>query len=307
MNLADLRIFVGVARCATLGAAALELHLTPSAVSKALRRLEESLGAPLFDRSAKLLALNDSGRRLLGRAQTLLALAEQARDDIMGERAALECKLGGPSILLWRHGAGISAALAAYPAASVRLLPVFEDDAMAALARGDIHGAIVTSEALRGRGEQWEATPLGSLALHLVAHRKHPLARKRVVRAADVLAHDFACPTRSLLCGVQRGVRSDGWRADAPARRIRYWTDDLHLLLGFVRSGAALAYLPEVALQDPELVRIELADSELQCDEQVWLVWQRANASEWQHRLAAALAHQHSAGARPDIWTRTEQ
>ena len=294
MNLADLRIFVAVARCATLGAAALSLHLTPSAVSKALRRLEDSLGVPLFDRSAKLLALNNSGRRLLERARTLLALAEQARDDIMGERAAPECKLGGPSILLWRHGAGIGAALAAYPAASVRLQPLFEDDALAALARGDIHGAIVTSEAIHGRGEhwsaEWEATPLGGLALHLVAHRKHALARKRVVRAADLLVHDFASPTRSLFCGVQRGERSDGWSDDAPARKIRYWTDDLHLLLGFVRSGAALAYLPDVALEDPELVRIDLADSKLQCNEQVWLVWRAAQASAWQHKLAAALA-----------------
>ena len=88
----------------------------------------------------------------------------------------------------------------------------------------------------------------------------------------------------------------DGWRADAPARKIRYWTDDLHLLLGFVRSGAALAYLPDVALQDPELVRIDLADSARQCDEQIWLVWHRANASEWQHKLAAALSNAFAGG-----------
>jgi DNA-binding transcriptional LysR family regulator len=69
MNLSDLRIFVSAAR-PSLGAAAQEMHLTPSAVSKALKRLEDVLGKPLFDRSAKQLVLNDSGQLLLNRAQT---------------------------------------------------------------------------------------------------------------------------------------------------------------------------------------------------------------------------------------------
>src|ERR1700740_2253352 len=103
MNLVDLRIFVSAARRPSLGAAALDMHLTPSAVSKAIKRLEESLGMPLFDRSAKQLVLNDSGSRLLERAQALLALADQARLDLMGERAELDCRIGGAAVLLWRH------------------------------------------------------------------------------------------------------------------------------------------------------------------------------------------------------------
>jgi len=292
MNLVDLRIFVSAASRPSLGAAALEMHLTPSAVSKALRRLEESLGTPLFDRTAKLLVLNDAGRRLLGRAQNLLALAEQARCDVMGERAQVDCRLGGPPILLWRHADAVAQALNGYPEATVRLTPIFEDEALAALARGDINVAIVTGAAIEGRGQhwspEWEATPLGTLSLHLMAHRKHPLARlaaKGAVLADAVLKHDFASPTRSMFCGEQRGTQSDGWRDDRLPRRIRYWTDDLHLLLGLVRSGAALAYLPDFAAGEPDLVRIVVQDSGLECKEHVWLVWNRANAGEWQRHL----------------------
>jgi DNA-binding transcriptional LysR family regulator len=292
MNLSDLRIFVSAARRPSLGAAALELHLTPSAVSKALRRLEESLGKPLFDRSSKLLALNDSGRFLLGRALALLALADQAKLDIMGERAAVDCRIGGPAILLWRHGQAAAAALRAYPEGSLRMQAMFEDEALAALARGDVNAALVTGAAIEGRGEHWsadwEATPLGGVTLHLMAGRAHPLAA--AASTAEVLAYDFACPSRSLFCGVQRGPRSDGWRDDQFPRKIRYWSDDLQLLLGFVKAGDALAYLPDFALADPELRRIHVSDCAFECREQVALVWNRRQASDWQRQLARALA-----------------
>ncbi|GJJ00304.1 hypothetical protein RugamoR64_08420 [Duganella rhizosphaerae] len=300
MNLSDLRVFVSAARRPSLGAAALELHLTPSAVSKALKRLEDSLGKPLFDRSAKQLVLNDSGQLLLARAQTLLALADQAKADLMGERAAIDSRIAGPAILLWRHGQMLSQALRAYPEASLRMQAMFEDEALAALLRGDINAAIVTGDVIEGRGEhwsdEWQVTPLGSVTLHLVAGQRHPLvtslppAPLLEADTAQVLAHDFACPSRSLFCGVQRGARSDGWRDDQLPRKIRYWTDDLQLLLALVKSGEALAYLPDFALADPELRRIHVSDCAFECVEQVALVWNRVKASAWQRELAASLA-----------------
>lgn len=296
MNLSDLRIFVSAARRPSLGAAAQEMHLTPSAVSKALKRLEDVLGKPLFDRSSKQLVLNDSGQLLLDRAQTLLALADQAKADLMGEHAAIDCRVGGPAILLWRHGGMLSQALGAYPEASLRMQAMFEDEALAALARGDINAAIVTHAVIEGRGEhwseQWTVTPLGSITLHLMAGRQHPLvsARKLKVKSTEVLKHDFACPSRSLFCGVQRGARSDGWRDDQLPRKIRYWTDDLQLLLTLVKAGQALAYLPDFALADDALRRIQVVDCAFECVEQVALVWNRVQASVWQRKLAESLA-----------------
>ncbi|CDG85222.1 LysR family transcriptional regulator [Janthinobacterium agaricidamnosum] len=301
MNLSDLRIFVSAARRPSLGAAALEMHLTPSAVSKALKRLEDSLGTPLFDRSAKQLVLNDSGQLLLSRAATLLALADQAKTDIMGEKASLDCRIGGPAILLWRHGHMLSNALRAYPQGSLRMLAMFEEEALGALARGDIDAALVTGEVVAGRAEhwssEWHTTPLGSVTLHLVAGLNHPLVRQlssdgeRLLHtsSAEVLRHDFASPSRSLFCGARRGPRSDGWRDDELPRKIRYWSDDLQLLLGFVKAGDALAYLPDFALADTGLRRIQVDDCAFECTEQVALVWNRHQAGDWLRQVAHML------------------
>ena len=299
MSLSDLRVFCSAARQPTLGAAALELHLTPSAVSKALRRLEGDMGVFLFDRSGKQLLLNDNGRLLLARAHTLLALAEQAQLDVMGERGAIDARIAGPALLLWRHADTLAAALDAYPQASLRLQPQFEDAALAALARGDCHAALVTQEAIAQRGGDWPAawqcTALGSMRMLLAAGRSHVLARGVPPASAsvprsmqDVLSHAFASPTHSLLCGEERGRHADGWRGVA-GRTIRYWSDDVQLLLGCVQSGRALAYLPDFAVRAHDLLQVELA-SAVECSEQVLLVWDGVLAGQWLHTVAEKLS-----------------
>lgn len=306
MNLPDLRVFVCASRLPTLGAAAHALHLTPSAVSKALRRLEESLGHELFDRSGKQLVLNPRGQLLLARAQELLALADQTRADLMGDGAALDSRIGGPAILLWRHAAAITQALQHYPAARQQLSAMFESDALAALARGDLTAAIVTRAVIEGRGgawsDDWQVTPLGTVTMQLTAAVQHPLVARLAAgqmtsatdplqaSSAEVLLHDFVCPQRSLFAGVAGGAYADGWRDDQLPRKIRYWTDDLQLLMALVKAGQALAYLPDSALDDPALCRIQVSDCGFVCCAEVVLVWPRGRAGHWKQQLAASLA-----------------
>lgn len=304
MNLIDLKIFACVARQPSLGMAAQELHLTPSAVSKALRRLEGDLDTVLFDRSAKQLSLNASGQRMLEFARNMLAMADQAKADVSGEQASVGCRVAGPAILLWRHAEQFRQSMANYPEAEIHLTSMYEDEALAALERGEVNNALVTSEVLHGRGGHWSAnwvsTPLGALHLQLLAGLQHPLVTESPdasdgnqplqISSQQALEYDFVSPSRSLFCGKQRGNLSDGWRDDQLPRKIRYWIDDLQLLLSMVKSGQALAYLPDFALTDTELRRLEVIDCGFQCSEEVHLVWNAKNAARWQTELASKLA-----------------
>ncbi len=105
-----------------------------------------------------------------------------------------------------------------------------------------------------------------------------------------MLTHDFACPGRSLFCGIDRGARADGWRDDRLPRRIRYWVDDLQLLIALVRDGHALAYLPDFALAQSGLVRLQVEDCPYHCVEAVRLVWHPGHAAGWHLRLIEAFA-----------------
>jgi LysR family transcriptional activator of dmlA len=65
LDLNDVRTFVAVAQAGTLTAAAKELQLPPSTVSRALTRLEQHLGVLLVRRSPRGLVLTDSGNSYL--------------------------------------------------------------------------------------------------------------------------------------------------------------------------------------------------------------------------------------------------
>ncbi len=79
----QLQAFLGVARHRSFSGAARELGVTRSAVSQAVRQLEEQLHVVLLARTTRSVALTDSGRRLLdaagpGLGQALAALREVA-------------------------------------------------------------------------------------------------------------------------------------------------------------------------------------------------------------------------------------
>lgn len=291
MELADLTLFLAVTRHGNLQSAADEVHLTPSALSRALRRLEAALRTPLFDRSGRSLKLNADGERLRQRAIALMDLAEQTRAEFRGNRHRVHCRLAAPAVLAWAFSDSVqSALLACGPMASIDIPACFEDEAIARLHRGEAELALISGEALRqGQNrhlaESLERRPLRALRMQLVCGASHGLAQRRQLSVESVLDYDFVVPTRSLFCGLPRGRASDGWREDRLPRRIRYWVDDLQLMLDLVSRGAALAYLPAFAVERCGLRVLSLEDCPYVCEERVWLLWRPAQASGWLRRF----------------------
>ncbi|HEY0214665.1 MAG TPA: LysR substrate-binding domain-containing protein [Paenirhodobacter sp.] len=79
LRLRHLRCFLEVARLGSLSAAAQALHVSQPAASKTIRELEEILGTPLFDRSARRLRLTAAGRVYQTHAGTALLDLERAQ------------------------------------------------------------------------------------------------------------------------------------------------------------------------------------------------------------------------------------
>ena len=82
MELAQLEFFMRVVKEGGFSKAADRVFRTQPAVSMAIRRLEEEIGAPLFDRTQKPPTLTDTGCVLYDYARRMLALRDQARGAI---------------------------------------------------------------------------------------------------------------------------------------------------------------------------------------------------------------------------------
>lgn len=78
MTLEQLRIFVAVAEREHLTRAAVALNLTPSAVSSAIRVLEERYTTALFHRTGRRIELTEAGLAFLPEARATLARAQSA-------------------------------------------------------------------------------------------------------------------------------------------------------------------------------------------------------------------------------------
>ena len=74
MDLRSLRYFVTVAEERHVGRAAARLHMTQPPLSRAIRQLEDELGASLFQRTPKGVTLTPAGTVMYDEAGTLLGM-----------------------------------------------------------------------------------------------------------------------------------------------------------------------------------------------------------------------------------------
>jgi len=177
LDVSLLRTFVAVADHASMTAAGNALHLTQSAVSQQIKRLEEVLGCELLMRDRRGLRLTAAGERLFGKAKRLLGLNDEIWTEMTVNTVAGQVRLGVPYDLVGTCLAPILKAYAeVYPQVEISLLCAASPELLTALAKGEIDLAIVEQPQDRATGEcllidrlVWVGAKAGS------AHLKQPL------------------------------------------------------------------------------------------------------------------------------------
>ena len=96
LELDILRTFVAIADTGSFTAAASIVFRTPSAVSMQIKKLEETLGRPVFARDARSVSLTNDGVVLLGYARRLLSLNREAVSEFVSPEISGVVRLGAP-------------------------------------------------------------------------------------------------------------------------------------------------------------------------------------------------------------------
>ncbi len=212
MDVAALRVFLAVAEERGFSRAAVRLFRTQSAVSQAVRRLEESLKVDLFDRTTHEVRLTEAGKTLLGYAERVLAVTDEAeravRDvrDVKRGRVVIGSNEAGLEVLLpliarFREShPGVEFEVKRSPS---RLLA---GEVLATALDFGVVTFVPQEPGLR-------TVVLASDELVVLSHPSHPFARKERVTLeefgkATVIAHSDPSPARErvLRTYAERGV-----------------------------------------------------------------------------------------------------
>lgn len=244
MTLEQLRIFVAVAEREHLTRAAETLHLTPSAVSSAIRVLEERYGIALFHRTGRRIELTEAGLAFLPEARATLARATSA-DLFLTEIGGLKRgtlaiaasqTVGGywlPPLLLRFHEA--------YPAIDIRMVGGNTEQAAEAVLEGRAELGIVEGEVDHPALSQRIVTRDRVL---VVAPPGHPLAGRPVMP-------DELTQARWILREPGSGTRSALTSAlDETALDIALSLPSNEAVRSAVLAGNALTAVSEYVVRD---------------------------------------------------------
>lgn len=253
-DLEGLAIFAKVTEVRSFYAAAKDLDLSKATISKAVSRLEKRLGARLFNRTSRRLALTDAGRLLSVRAARILAEGEAAEGEALAQSATPRglLRLAAPMSFGLREVApALPEFLAAYPDIAVDLhlsdeiVDVIGSGFDAALRIAALPDSSLLARRLRGVDRFLVAAP-------------HYLKRKgRPAHPRELAGHACLCYAYLPAPELWRFVNEAGEEAAVkPAGPLR--ANNADALMPALYAGLGLAVQPDF------VVRQALAEGQLE-------------------------------------------
>jgi DNA-binding transcriptional LysR family regulator len=210
LDVTTLRSFVAVADSGGVTRAAGFLHLTQSAVSMQLKRLEEMLGLDLLDRSGRGIALTASGEQLLTYARRMVSLNDEVITRLTDQAFEGEITLGVPHDIVYPFIPRILQQFnTAFPRVKVHLIASFTKGLKEQYEKGEADLILTTENGLKGRSEtlanmplRWIGAPGGSAWRQRplrIAFCRHCTFRPHVIEALDIagITWEMAVDTES--------------------------------------------------------------------------------------------------------------
>jgi len=242
MELRTLRAFVEVVRQGGFSEAAKVVFTTQSAVSKAVRQLEDELGLPLLNRIGHRTTLTDAGEVVYRRAIGILA----GRDDLLAELAELRglargtLRLGLPPIGNDALFAPVFAVFRSrYPGIEIKL----EEQGARRLEEMVLADEVDLGASLLPTPEAFESQSVRCEPMHVLLPSSHPLAGQEQVPMAALKGNAFLLfETGFALNGIiLDACRSAGFSPDIAAR-----SSQINFIVELVAAGLGVGFLPRL-------------------------------------------------------------
>ncbi|UOZ07970.1 LysR family transcriptional regulator [Amycolatopsis sp. WQ 127309] len=262
MELRHLRTFRVVARTLNFTRAAGELHYAQSSVTEQVQALEGELGTPLFERGRRL-ALTAAGERLVGYADRVLALVEEAKAAVDDERGEPEGELtiGALETLCAHRVPGMFKEYRQrWPRVRVSVREGGRGELYAAVRESEVDVCFTFGDA--PADPAFASEVLGTEPLVVIVPSGHPLAAKAEIRPGDLHGVGFLATQRG--CGFREMLD----RIDGPV--IEAEVGSLAALCRCVAQGLGCGIVPGI-VEHAGATAIPLAGAETS----VTMTWRR--------------------------------
>jgi LysR family carnitine catabolism transcriptional activator len=246
IDLFELQAFAVLAEVQSFRVAAEEVGLSGPALSRLIVRVEEKLGARLFDRDTRNVRITPQGKRLLDLSHRLLRQTEDELEDYGSYLAARSGRVtlaGLPSITAGLLPKLVSRFVSQHPNVEVRIFDALSDGVVAAVLEGRADlgftaGAVDASDRLSFR--QLFSDPFVAVAGH-----DGPLSEDRVYRWRELVEHPFV----SMSPGTSVRLLTEAAFAQLGiALRPRFEVSHLATAGALVAEGLGVSALPALTL-----------------------------------------------------------
>ena len=283
MDITQLKYFCAIAHSGSMRKAAELLNVSPPALSKVTKILQEELGVTLITPSGRGILLTDEGHQFAERAQEVLKNFEMLRQQTeQGISRREELRIATFEVF------------STYTLEMLKHLNWSERIVLHDVLPGELESALVHRQADIGvtylpiAHPELEHLKIGAIEMGVFTHAK----------AFDNLAQDrlpFVVPVLPITGSPSRVRGLDGWPDDAYPRRIEYQVTLMESALELVRQGRCAGYFPTFVVElhnqrvreDLRLVRRPTIYKNRVCRTDVYLVKRKADVESAIHKQIA--------------------
>jgi LysR family transcriptional regulator, hydrogen peroxide-inducible genes activator len=246
MEVHQLKYFCAVAKTGNFTRAAAQEHVAQPSLSQQIQKMEQELGAKLFDRLGRGVRLTAFGQAFLPRAQAILRDLGEAASEIQqmaGSESGTIVFGSIPTIAPYFLPRRASRFLKQYPQVRLEIVEEITPVLLARLQEGTMDMALV---ALPVAGAEFLCKEILKERMHLVVPKEHRLAREKSTPLKEVEAEPFLllkeghCFRESVVSACQRSRTK---------LHVVFETGQFSSILAMVSAGMGISVVPEMAVE----------------------------------------------------------
>jgi LysR family hydrogen peroxide-inducible transcriptional activator len=248
MELHQLRYFCAIADAGSFSRAAQQSHVSQPSLSQQILKLENELGARLFDRLGRAVRLTELGRIFLPRARAVLRDLEAARTELVERKTSISgpiCVGVIPTIAPYFLPTILAAFSRKCPQARVSVVEETTSRLLEKLRAGSMDVAIVALP-LDLRGHEFESFRLMTEKLIAALPKRHALSRRRAVSLSELqcepflLLRDGHCFRETTVAACKRARMNP---------QVVFESGQFSSILSMVSAGLGVSVVPEMAVE----------------------------------------------------------